>query len=160
MHRFFDNVLKKNPAKKVSTPDKKHASESKLVIGEIYANWCGHCKTLQPKWEILDKKIKNRFNENQLLIYKVEESKKDDPSVGLESLRVYLADPTEKVEVQGGYPTIFKIVNGVLSYYEGPREVRPMFAWSMQGVKIGPKISKYTRKHKTHKNKTKNKKHK
>ena len=83
----------------------------------------------------------------------------DDPSVGLESLRAHLADPTEKVAVQGGYPTIFKIVNGVLSYYDGPREVDAMLAWSMQGVKSPPKTSKHARKHKTRKNKT-NKKHK
>ena len=159
MHRFFDNVLVSKDIQKDLKADRKSKSAPKLVVGEIYADWCGHCTTLQPKWEIFDKKIKQRFNKtNQPLIYKVEETDMDDPSVGLETLRVHLADPTEKVAVQDGYPTIFKIVNGVLSYYNGQREVGPMIAWSMQGIKTPPKTSKHARKHKTRRNKT-NKKH-
>ena len=155
MHRFFDNILKKNHVKKDSTMNAKSTSDTKLVVGKIYANWCGHCKTLEPKWEILDEKITKRFSKkNKPLIYTVEEANMDDPSLGLESLRVYLADPTEKVEVKDGYPTIFKIVNGVLSYYDGPREVDPMFKWAMQGVKPQSNNSNHTHKDKPYQNKT------
>jgi thiol-disulfide isomerase/thioredoxin len=159
MHRFFDNALfanKPNKVKRDTRTDNKKQLNPTLVVGKIYADWCGHCKTLEPKWEIFDKKITKRFDKkNKPLVYKVEESDIDDPAVGLESLRVHLADPTEKVSVQGGYPTIFKIVNGVLSYYDGPREVGPMIMWAMQGLRATPNSSKHTRRHKNHKNKTK-----
>jgi len=159
MHRFFDNALfanKPNKVKRDTRTDNKKQLKPTLVVGKIYAEWCGHCKTLEPKWDIFDKKITNRFDKkNKPLVYKVEESDIDDPAVGLESLRVHLADPTEKVSVQGGYPTIFKIVNGVLSYYDGPREVGPMLMWATKGLRAPHKISKHTRRHKNHKNKTK-----
>ena len=107
-----------------------------VILGKIYADWCGHCNTLAPKWEIIKKKLKNKFPHNSPpMVYKVEGAEIDDTKKGLETLRPYLANPSEKVELQEGYPTIFKIVNGHLSYYEGPREVDPIIMWVMEGIK-------------------------
>jgi thiol-disulfide isomerase/thioredoxin len=108
-----------------------------LVVGKIYADWCGHCKNLTPKWKIFGSVLSKKFPANKKpIIYEIEETNMNDEAEGLDSLTKYLADPTEKVSVNGGYPTIFKIVDGKISYYEGPREVGPMIKWTMDGLKV------------------------
>lgn len=150
MHRFLENIMKKTISKENSQPEggniKNKGSAYKLVLGKIYAEWCGHCKILAPKWEIIEKELPKRFPaKSPPLVYKVEESKMDDSSTGLETMKQYLANPSENVELQGGYPTIFKIVNGSLSYYDGPREVGTIISWAMEGIRK-PKKSKSKRK--------------
>lgn len=153
MHRFLENVMKKtisndNKQSVAGKASKKPASGviPPLVLGKIYANWCGHCKVLQPKWAIIEEEIPKRFPHNsEPYVYEVEETDMDDENDGLASLQPYLANPNEKVELQGGYPTIFKIVNGKLSYYEGSREIGPIITWAMEGIRT-KKHPKKTRK--------------
>lgn len=158
MHKFLENIMKKtvsiensNSNKENNNPEggkknKELVSSPKLVLGKIYAEWCGHCKNLAPKWDIIEEELPKRFTaKSKPLVYKVEESKMNDFETGLETLKPYLANPSENVELQGGYPTIFKIVNGKLSYYDGPREVGPIITWAMEGIRT-PKKSKHTRK--------------
>jgi thiol-disulfide isomerase/thioredoxin len=150
MHRFLENVMKKSITEETKKPDggtdNKTGSKPSLVVGKIYAEWCGHCKVLAPKWEIIEEEIPKRFPANSKpLVYKVEESNMNDAKVGLETMQPFLYDPTEKVELQDGYPTIFKIANGKLSYFEGPREVGPIITWAMEGLRT-KKSSKKTRK--------------
>ena len=157
MHRFLENVMKKSISKENSKPEggdvpakQSDGAVPKLVLGKIYAEWCGHCKILAPKWEIIEQELPKRFPiTSKPLVYKVEESNMDDSKLGLETMNPYLANPSEKVEVQGGYPTIFKIVNGQVSYFDGPREIGPIITWSMEGfrtAKYSKKSSKKTRK--------------
>jgi thiol-disulfide isomerase/thioredoxin len=98
----------------------KHQTGKKptLVLGKIYAEWCGHCKVLEPKWTIIEREIPKRFPPgSKPLVYKVEESNMSDENVGLATLKQYLANPDENVELQGGYPTIFKIVNETFKHH-------------------------------------------
>jgi len=39
----------------------------------------------------------------------------------------------KKVGVQGGYPTLFKVCDGMIEYYNGPRQAEAMYKWYMQG---------------------------
>jgi thiol-disulfide isomerase/thioredoxin len=149
MHRFLEKIMNKTISKENSKPEggniKNDGPASKVVLGKIYAEWCGHCKDLAPKWAVVEKELPKRFPPNSKpLVYKVEESKIDDSKTGLETLTPYLANPSENIELQGGYPTIFKIVNGSLSYYDGPREIGNIITWAMEGLRK-PKKSKSAR---------------
>jgi protein disulfide isomerase family A protein 3 len=81
--------------------------ESKDVLIEFYAPWCGHCKSLAPKYDELAKTLKN---ENSVVIAKMDATENDVPS---------------QYEVRG-FPTIFFAPkNGKTNpkKYEGAREV-------------------------------------
>jgi protein disulfide isomerase family A protein 3 len=80
---------------------------SKDVLIEFYAPWCGHCKSLAPKYDELAKTLKN---ENSIVIAKMDATENDVPS---------------QYEVRG-FPTIyFAPKNGKNNpkKYEGGREV-------------------------------------
>jgi thiol-disulfide isomerase/thioredoxin len=151
MHSFLENVMKKSISQETKKSDggvSNHSSTNKprLVLGEIYAEWCGHCKDLAPKWTVIEKELPKRFPSNtKPLVYKVEETNMNDATLGLETMNPYLASSSEKIELQGGYPTIFKIVNGQVSYFDGPREIGPIITWAMEGLR-SKKSSKKTRK--------------
>lgn len=52
--------------------------ESKDVLIEFYAPWCGHCKTLAPKYEELAQKLKNEKN---IVIAKIDATANDIPPI-------------------------------------------------------------------------------
>jgi thiol-disulfide isomerase/thioredoxin len=150
MHRLLENVMKKTIIEETKQPNviAKHHTGKKptLVLGKIYAEWCGHCKVLEPKWAVIEKEIPKRFPPgSKPLVYKVEESNITDGGLGLATMKPFLNNPDANVELQDGYPTIFKISRGSLSYYEGPREIGPIITWAMEGVRI-KKQSKKTRR--------------
>jgi protein disulfide isomerase family A protein 3 len=81
--------------------------ESKDVLIEFYAKWCGHCKSLAPKYDELAKKLKKETN---LVIAKMDAAENDVPS---------------PYQVQG-FPTIYfapKNSKDSPRKYEGGREV-------------------------------------
>jgi thiol-disulfide isomerase/thioredoxin len=119
-----------------------------FIIGKIHASWCGHCIALAPKWKKLMKIVKTKIPKHNLVISDIES---ENMETGLSILnQKYLSNSNEKVALQAGYPTIFKIVNGTIHYYEGPREVEPMLQWAM---KDKPRFGS-TKKIRSAKNKT------
>uniref|UniRef100_A0A6C0HIV0 Thioredoxin domain-containing protein n=1 Tax=viral metagenome TaxID=1070528 RepID=A0A6C0HIV0_9ZZZZ len=157
MHRFLEKVMNKTIDEEKTQPEGGNnvapgaGPAPKLILGKIYAEWCGHCKDLAPKWEIIEEELPKRFpRHSKPLVYKVEDSEIADPEKGLATMKPYLSNPSENVELQGGFPTIFKIVNGKLSYFEGQREVGPIIAWAMEGLRQ-PKKSTYKYKPKSKK---------
>ena len=62
--------------------------KKKDVLIELYAPWCGHCKSLEPIYKDLAKKLKNEKN---LVIAKMDATANDSPTNYPSS----------------GYPTIF-----------------------------------------------------
>jgi len=79
----FDQVIK--------TPGKD-------VFVEFYAPWCGHCKSLAPKWEELAKWAKDKPN---LIIAKMDSTANEVDSVqisGFPTLKLFKADSDEVVD--------------------------------------------------------------
>uniref|UniRef100_A0A0B7B682 Protein disulfide-isomerase n=1 Tax=Arion vulgaris TaxID=1028688 RepID=A0A0B7B682_9EUPU len=85
----FDDVIKKNPT----------------VLVEFYAPWCGHCKSLTPKYSAA-----------------AQELAKHDPPVVLAKVDATVhSELAQRFEVKG-YPTLQYFKNGKSYEYDGPRE--------------------------------------
>jgi thiol-disulfide isomerase/thioredoxin len=143
--------------------DKRFKKGKKVVCGLVFANWCGHCMMLKPKWrQMVDnirKKVKsNVYHEPMFLPF--EDSKLDKLREFNENNAVYLNG--EKVSHEG-FPTLFKIDNGKIEYYTGSREPEAMEKWYMMNnmnsnYKI-VRVKHFTRgraKRRSNKNRTRN----
>ena len=90
-----------------------------IVVGKLYMVGCGHCEMLEQPWNEMKKKVggKVMFAED---IEAAETNK--------------LAELNDKhesnVEVQGGYPTIYKIKHGgKVEYYNRERTAKELIRW-------------------------------
>jgi len=105
-----------------------------LIVGKIYADWCGHCQALKPKWEEMKKNIAGKCEK-----YNCEKPKyteiEDKEMSKLEEFNNENKDIMggEKVE-SSGYPTLFKVYGGKLEYYNGERDADKMENWFMKEV--------------------------
>jgi len=100
-----------------------------LLIGKIYANWCGHCRMLKPEWSEMKYNIKQKNNSHGYQIHYIEIEQSVEQAKVDKVNKIYLHGSVEKLALQGGYPTIFKITNGHLEYYSGPRKAEAMQKW-------------------------------
>jgi len=123
---------------KISSSDKKH------IFGKVFANWCGACKALKPKWlEMVNKLngINAVVSEKQL---EADEPKKtfiiNKDGTILEIMQIpdtdYDSYKNERPELSGleasAFPTIFrKIQDSPIEYYHGEREADAMIHWAM-----------------------------
>ena len=95
----------------------------KTVVGKLYMVGCGHCKMLVEPWNEMKKKI----------------GKKVMVAGDIEAAENHKLDQLNKqhrtkVEVQGGYPTIYKIKRGgKVEYYNGERTASKLIGWALQG---------------------------
>jgi protein disulfide isomerase family A protein 3 len=91
--------------------------KSKDVFIEFYAPWCGHCKSLAPKWNELATNLKDH---SSIRIAKIDATANDYPST---------------FDVRG-YPTILLVKNDGSAPipYDGAREVKDMQKWLKKTV--------------------------
>lgn len=102
-----------------------------LIIGKVYADWCGYCQQLKPEWEKLKKISKAKFVE-----FEAEKTQEKSDFENIHGIQLQVS----------GYPTIFKITpNKEVQYYNGPRTAADIHRWSSPSTK--------TQKRKLHKNK-------
>jgi protein disulfide-isomerase/protein disulfide-isomerase A1 len=90
-------------------------SETKDVLFEVYAPWCGHCKSLEPHYEKLAKKVVSDIDQ-YVSIAKMDGTANDSP---VDSI------------TWSGFPTIVYVKAGsqeVLKY-DGPRTAEGMWKW-------------------------------
>jgi len=106
--------------KKNGTYKKRQNKQRHIVIvGKIYADWCGYCVALKPEWAKVEKALLPiRSNE-------MESANKD-----------HLVDMFNKkyrtnLQKQVGYPTIFKLekMGGKVEIYNGERNAASMIQW-------------------------------
>jgi thiol-disulfide isomerase/thioredoxin len=100
----------------------------KTIVGKVYANWCGHCQDLKPKWAIL----KQIIPKSRVEFVEFEETE--------EAQRTAFEQKHRLTINVSGYPTIFKITpNHKIEYYSGPREPANMKQWILSSSKHSKK---------------------
>jgi thiol-disulfide isomerase/thioredoxin len=115
-----------------------------LVIGKIYADWCGHCVALKPEWAKLKRDVKaamGRYFKNVRVEFHEIGDTPHNKSRGLTVDGMlekfngkHMLNSPEKLALDGGYPTLFKLHKGKLEYYKGSRDAKSMFQWYTQGL--------------------------
>ena len=117
--------------------------KKQLVIGKIYADWCGHCTAMASDWDGMVRNVKlnmGRMLKNITVEFETigdtEENKAKNLTVEkmVENFNTkYLPQSDEKLDGNKGFPTIFKLCDGKLEYYEGDRKKEAMYKWAMSG---------------------------
>jgi thiol-disulfide isomerase/thioredoxin len=111
---------------------KSHAKpKSKVIVGIIHAEWCSACQDTMPEWEKMDKMFKS---DHRVQILEVEQ-KQENVEVPRWN-EEYLSHSHKKI-ASSGYPTIFKIVRGHLTYYNGSRDAIKLFNWVSRSLRSG-----------------------
>jgi thiol-disulfide isomerase/thioredoxin len=118
-----------------------HSGTKKLCIGKIYADWCGHCKTLKPEWDKMKRFIKLNMGRNLKNVdvefveigetNKTKEEGKDINHLLRDFNESHLSHSEEKLALQNGFPTLFKICGGRLEYYNGERKAESIYKWGI-----------------------------
>lgn len=131
-----------------------HSNKDIIVVGKIYAEWCGHCQNLKPEWTKMKNNLKN--SNVKCEFREIEETNQDN---GIQQVNdEYLKNSNTKLALQGGYPTIFKIVNGEIKYYNGERNADSLQKWVTSDLptklKGGNKLKRKTVKNKKSNRKT------
>ena len=129
-------------------------SSKQIFVGKLHANWCIHCKSLNPEWAKMKKilsKTKGKYR-----FVSIEQSKE---AHDLERLNKYLGlvEDDKKVQMKEGYPTIFKVVDGVVEYYNGPRITQSLVNWVKEtsgGTRKQSIVKQITHKRSTRKQRT------
>ena len=88
-----------------------------LIVGKVYANRCGHCKTLEPVWD----KLTSYVNNGHTRFVSFEEAESDKRTRFENSNGIKLS--------VDGYPTIFKVSGRNVDYYSGQRTLEDMMKW-------------------------------
>jgi len=125
-NNYKNKSYKKN--KKNRTYKKKPAKQTHVIVGKIYADWCGYCQMMQNDWD----NLKRDLGENKKIEF-VDDIEQKNEADGVNNVNEkYLKKSPVKLSLQGGYPTIFKIKNGKLSYFNGNRVLEDMKKWCLE----------------------------
>lgn len=123
----FKNFRKKGANKKHRKTRRDHKN-NKVVVGKIYANWCGHCQNMAKDWEDLKNYLAKQGNMFEVVEIEQQQESTLVPHVN----NKYLKKSPMKVSLQRGYPTLFKIKGGNVSYFQGNRTFEEMSHWYLQ----------------------------
>lgn len=118
----FNKTIKNRYNK--SGNNRKFKGGSKTVVGKIYADWCGYCQMMQNDWE----KLKTDLAKGGAFEF-AEIEQKDEPDAVDNINKTHFEGTRTQLALQGGYPTVFKIKNGKLSYFNGERTYSAMKKW-------------------------------
>jgi thiol-disulfide isomerase/thioredoxin len=113
------------------------------VVCKIYAEWCGHCRDLEPIWEKVKKQMRREAGNGKVKFIEIEQTKgrigKEHNGTKtldqeVDELNSELGVVGENVIKAEGFPTIAKTCNGKTDRYEGERSVKAIIAWINKGA--------------------------
>lgn len=113
------------------------------VVCKIYAEWCGHCRDLEPIWEKVKKQMRSEVGNEKVKFIEIEQTKgrigKEHNGTKtldqeVDELNSELGTVGENVIKAEGFPTIAKTCNGKTDRYEGERSVKAIVAWINKGT--------------------------
>ena len=129
LERTYQNGEEVDGGRKHITNRHNHTKKNKkspIIVGKVYADWCGHCQTLKPEWTKMKNHVNMKNRKRHVVFTEIEEKKIDTKLRKLEK--------QYGVQVQAnGYPTIFKISDGKVTYYSGNRTSDVMSNWVLKG---------------------------
>ena len=116
---------------------------SKTVVGKLYMNGCIHCDNLVEPWNQMKKKVGGKITVAD-----------DIEAAQINELNKLNQKYKTNVAMQGGYPTIYKIVGGNVEYYNGERTENELVSWALKSnSKRGGKSIKRSRRQRQSKSK-------
>lgn len=119
-------MLSENNVQEELGGEKHHKPKPKIIIGKVYADWCGHCQSLKPEWKKMKNYIRAKKGKHGILFVEIEEKQMD------RKLKQLKADYGLEV-FANGYPTLFKFENGKVEYYNGNRQSHALSKWVLRG---------------------------
>ena len=136
---------KRRTQRKQRKQRKQRNQDANTIVCKIYANWCGHCQTLKPVWAELKNIMSTTKN---VTMIEIEESEMKEKMGTLKNIC------KQDIDVNG-FPTIVKICNKKVEYYQGERSVDGLRAWISTKPITNPTIQGGARSHrnKTHRRK-------
>jgi len=112
-----------------SRPMHSNQPDSKpVVIGLIYSTNCIHCRNLMPIWDKMETNIKRKSYQPTPEYAKYEHSNLMELDDYNNKNSKYLNNKRIQPD---GYPTIFKIKDGIIDYYKDSREPDLLERWFM-----------------------------
>jgi len=120
------STRQKRGTRKNKKPSKKTVAKP-AVVGLIYANWCPHCNHMKPDWDEMKNDIQ-RTN-HPITILEIEDSNPNKLAT-ISELENQMNGGKINID---GYPTIFKISGGNITYYQGDRTASKMNDWVRSG---------------------------
>ena len=112
--------------RKVVHHNKTKSNKNVIIVGKVYADWCGHCQMLKPEWAKMKKHIYSKKGKKRVVFVEIEEKQIES------KLRKLEKEQGVKVETNG-YPTLFRISGGKVVYYKGNRQSNEMTRWYLRG---------------------------
>jgi thiol-disulfide isomerase/thioredoxin len=130
---MWDTIFQRNPEPEMEGMDMKREivpinksskdDNKKPVIILLHAEWCGHCKTLEPEWKRMKTELDKKTTDN--IIFEEIESAELDDKLPIIS-KTYLNDvPIE----HRGFPTIGSIRDHKFEQYGGERTTDSLLKW-------------------------------
>jgi len=102
--------------------DPENVVNPKMTVGVVRANWCGHCRDLEPEWDLM----KSQIEEDSALKNKCEFVKIESTDSNYENEKARMEQKMNGNSLTvDGFPTIFMIRDGKLIKYNDCERTAP-----------------------------------